>query len=181
MSMSLLAKYQQEVIPALIEQFHYPNKMGVPRLTKVVVNVGVGRMSKDKAFIDSVQDTLTRITGQKPILNQSRKSISAFKIREGMIVGVSVTLRGQRMYDFVEKLIAISLPRIRDFRGLDSRVVDHQGNLNLGFKECSSFPEVRLDELEKEHGLEISIATTAKTQEEGLTLFKLLGFPFKAS
>ena len=181
MSMSLSEKYQQEVIPALIEQFHYSNKLSVPRLTKVVVNVGVGRMSKDKAFIDGVQDTLTKITGQKPILNQARKSISAFKIREGAIVGVSVTLRGQRMYDFVEKLIAISLPRIRDFRGLDSGVVDQQGNLNLGFKECSSFPEVRLDELEKEHGLQVSIATTAKTHEEGLALFKLLGFPFKAS
>ena len=181
MSMSLLEKYQQEVIPALIEQFHYSNKMGVPRLTKVVVNVGVGRMSKDKTFVDSVQNTLMKITGQKPILNPARKSISAFKIREGMIVGVSVTLRGQRMDDFVEKLIAISLPRIRDFRGLDSRVVDHQGNLNLGFKECSPFPEVHLDELEKEHGLEVSIVTTAKTAEEGLALFKLLGFPFKAS
>ena len=167
MSMSLLEKYQQEVIPALIEQFHYSNKLSVPRLTKVVVNVGVGRMSKDKAFIDGVQDTLTKITGQKPILNQARKSISAFKIREGAIVGVSVTLRGQRMYDFVEKLITISLPRIRDFRGLDSRVVDRQGNLNLGFRECFSFQEFGFVDLGKENGLEFFLVPLLKIQEEG--------------
>lgn len=178
--MRLKEKYNQEIIPALTKQFNYTNPFGVPKLSKVVVNVGVGRSAKDKAFIENVQETLLKITGQKPMLNPARQSISAFKVREGMIVGVSVTLRGQRMYDFVEKLVAVSLPRIRDFRGLNTKLIDNQGNLSIGLKESSCFPEIRSDEIEKSHGLEICLTTTAKSKEEGLALFKLMGFPFKA-
>ncbi len=178
--MRLKEKYNKEIIPALKKEFKYTNPFGVPKLTKVVVNVGVGRFTKDKVYIENVRETLAKITGQQPMLNPARKSISAFKIREGMIVGVSVTLRGQRMYDFIEKLVAVSLPRIRDFRGLSSKLVDRSGNLSIGLKESSCFPEIRSDEIEKSHGLEICLATTAKTREEGLALFKLMGFPFKA-
>jgi len=177
--MRLKGKYNKEIIPALKKEFKYANLFDVPKLTKAVVNVGVGRFTKDKAYIENVCETLAKITGQQPILNPARKSISAFKIREGMIVGVSVTLRGQRMYDFIEKLVAVSLPRIRDFRGLNSKLVDRSGNLSIGIKESSCFPEIRSDEIEKSHGLEICLATTAKTREEGLALFKLMGFPFK--
>ena len=178
--MRLKEKYNKEIVPALTKEFKYHNRFEVPKLVKVVVNVGVGRFTKDKAYIDNVCVTLAKITGQRPILNPARKSISAFKIREGMIVGVSVTLRGQRMYDFVEKLVAISLPRTRDFRGLNKKMVDNTGNLSIGIKESSCFPEVRSDALDKSHGLEICLATTAKTREEGLALFTLIGFPFKA-
>lgn len=178
--MRLKEKYNKEIIPALKKEFKYTNPFSVPKLTKAVVNVGVGRFTKDKVYIENVRETLAKITGQQPMLNPARKSISAFKIREGMIVGVSVTLRGRRMYDFIEKLVAVSLPRVRDFRGLSSKLVDRSGNLSIGFKESSCFPEIRADEIEKSHGLEICLATTAKTREEGLALFKLMGFPFKA-
>jgi large subunit ribosomal protein L5 len=177
--MRLQEKYKKEIIPALKKQFQYTNPFGVPRLVKVVVNVGVGRFTKDKAYIDSVRENLAKITGQQPMLNPASKSISAFKVRKGMIVGVSVTLRGQRMYDFIEKLIAVSMPRIRDFRGLNSKLVDQSGNLSIGLKENSCFPEIMSAEIDKAHGLEICLATTAKTSQEGLALFKLMGFPFK--
>lgn len=178
--MRLKEKYNQEISPALKEQFKYTNPFSIPRLTKVVINVGVGRFSKDKAYLENVRETLSKISGQQPMLNPARKSISAFKVREGMIVGVSVTLRGKRMYDFVEKLVTVSLPRIRDFRGLNGKLVDDHGNLSIGLKDSSCFPEIRADEIEKSHGLEICLATTAKTREEGYALFKLMGFPFKA-
>ncbi|MBU4455522.1 50S ribosomal protein L5 [Patescibacteria group bacterium] len=177
--MRLQELYKKEIAPKMKEKFGYKNNPAIPKLNKLVVNVGVGRFSKDKAHIDNVVSSLSRITGQKPVLSKAKKSISAFKVREGNIIGVMVTLRGKRMYDFVEKLVNITLPRIRDFRGIDEKVVDNQGNLTIGLREHLAFPEIRADEVEKIHGLEVCISNTAKTREEGLGLFRLLGFPFK--
>ena len=161
------------------EKFGYKNAMAIPKITKVVLNVGFGRQTKEKAFVENVESVLSRITGQKPILTKAKKSISAFKLREGTVIGAAVTIRGQRMYDFLEKLVVVSFPRIRDFRGISEKQVDRTGNLTVGFKEHLSFPEIKAEEVDNVHGLEICIPTTAKTREEGLELFKLMGFPFK--
>lgn len=177
--MRLQELYKKEIVPKLIEKFGYDNKMAVPKMVKAAINVGVGKNTKDKAYIDNVVSSLSRITGQKPVLCKSKKSISAFKVREGNIVGVMVTLRGKKMYNFIEKLINITFPRVRDFRGIKSKGLDKQGNFSIGFKEHLAFPEIKADEVEKTHGLEISIATTAKSKEEGFELLKLMGFPFK--
>lgn len=177
--MRLREKYQKEIIPKLKEKFGYKNSFQVPKMEKAVINVGFGRHNKDKNFIDNVVETLTKISGQKPILTKAKKSISSFKIREGMVIGASVTLRGQRMYDLVEKMVNVSFPRVRDFRGIPTKNVDRNGNLTVGFKENTAFPEIKVEEIENMHGLEISIATTAKNKEEGLELFKEIGFPFK--
>jgi len=175
--MRLKEKYQKEIVPQLEEKFSYKNDHQVPHLTKVVINVGFGRFTKEKDYSDEVVKILEKITGQKPILTKAKKSISAFKVRQGMVVGGVVSLRGQRMYDFLEKLINITFPRVRDFRGISDKAVDRTGNLTVGFKDYSAFPEVRIEDIEKTFGLEISIATTAKNREEGLELFRLLGFP----
>ncbi len=177
--MRLREKYQKEIIPKMKEKFGYKNNIAVPAISKVALNVGVGRFSKDEAHLDSVEKTLISITGQKPVRTKAKKSISSFKIREGMVVGIKATLRKQRMYDFVEKLIHVTLPRTKDFRGLSTKGMDRQGNLTLGIKEHIAFPEVKADDFDKLHGLEISISTTAHNKEEGLELFKLMGFPFK--
>lgn len=177
--MNLKEQYLKKVVPELKKKFGYKNDMQVPKLEKVVLNVGLSKGLKDATFIDTVESTLTRISGQRPIKTKSKKSISNFKIRQGMIIGMKVTLRGQRMYDFIEKLIKVTLPRVRDFRGLDWKILDKKGNLNLGIKEHISFPEIRSDEIEKMHGLEAAIVTTAKTVEESQALFLALGFPFK--
>lgn len=177
--MKLQELYKKEILPKLKEKFGYKNNLEAPKLVKVVVNVGVGRNHKDKAFIQNVQKTLTMITGQKPVLTKAKKAISAFKIREGLVIGVAVTLRGARMYDFLEKLVNITFPRVRDFRGIEEKQVDRTGNLTVGFKEHIAFPEIKADEIDNIHGLEVSIATTAKTKEEGVEFFRLLGFPFK--
>jgi large subunit ribosomal protein L5 len=174
----LSEKMQKEIAPALEAKFAYGNVMRVPKISKVVVNVGFGRQAKEKAYVDNVVSGLTRITGQKPVLNKARKSVSAFKVRQGMVIGSSVTLRGRRMYDFLDKLFNVAFPRIRDFRGVSEKIVDRNGNLTVGFKEHISFPEIKADEVENVFGLEISIHTTAKTKEEGLELFRLAGFPF---
>lgn len=178
--MRLQEKYKKEIAPKIKEKFGYKNNLESPRLEKVVVNVGFGKHSKEKDYIENVKNSLNRITGQKPILSKAKKSISAFKVREGMIIGAMVTLRGKRMYDFIEKLVNISFPRIRDFRGINEKQIDKLGNLTVGFKEHLSFPEIKIDAVDKIHGLEICISTTAKTKEEGLELFKLMGFPFKS-
>lgn len=177
--MNLKEKYQKNIIPQLKEKFAYSNVFLVPKIEKVVINVGFGRHVKEKEFIANVEKTLTRISGQKPVFTKAKKSISSFKIREGMIIGAMVTLHGQRMYDFLDKLVNISFPRIRDFRGISEKSVDRQGNLSFGFKENSAFPEVRVEDLNNIHGLEVVIHSTAKNKEEGLELFKLMGFPFK--
>ena len=177
--MRLKEKYKKEIVLKLKEKFGYKNINQVPKITKAVINVGFGRHAKEKAYIEKVVEGLARISGQKPIMTKARKSISSFKIREGMIIGASVTLRGARMYDFVDKLINISFPRVRDFRGISEKIVDRGGNLTVGFKEHLAFPEIKADDVENIFGLEVSLATTAKTREEALEMFKLMGFPFK--
>jgi len=177
--MNLKEIYQKKAVPELKKQFGYKNDLQVPKLEKAVLNVGLGKGIKDASFIENAESTLLRITGQKPLKTKAKKAISNFKIRQGMVIGLKVTLRGQRMWDFVEKLIRVTLPRVRDFRGLDLKALDKKGNLNIGIKEHLAFPEIKVDEIEKLHGLEIAIVTTAKTKEEGAALFVALGFPFK--
>ena len=173
-------QYATKVIPRMKDAFGYTNDLAVPRIKKVVVNVGLSKGLNDKKFIDVAVNTLTRITGQKPVLTRAKKSISNFKIREGMIVGAMVTLRGRRMYDFIEKLVHVSFPRMRDFHGLDPmRGFDKNGNFAFGFREHIVFPEIASDEVEHIHGLEIAIQTSARNKEETLHLLRSLGFPFK--
>lgn len=176
---SLKEKYKKEIAPALKEKMGYKNSMAIPKVDKVTLNVGAGRAVTDSKFLDVVENTLQRITGQKPVFTKSKKSISNFKIRAGMTVGIKVTLHGDRMYDFLTKLINVSLPRVRDFRGISQKSVNNQGDLSIGFVEHIVFPEIHPDEVEVIHGLEINISTTAKTKKEGLALFTLLGFPFQ--
>jgi large subunit ribosomal protein L5 len=152
--------------------------MQVPHITKVVLNAGVGRFVKESGFIDNVEKTLNKISGQKPVRTKSKQSISNFKIREGMEIGVMVTLRGPRMYHFLEKLIRVTFPRMRDFRGISANGFDRQGNYTIGFKENTAFPEVKTGDVEKIHGLQVIINTTAKNREEGKALLTSLGFPF---
>jgi len=177
--MNLKEKYQKQVIKGMKEEFGYKNNLAVPRVLKVVLNIGTGKAKDDPKFAEVAENTLKRITGQKPVSTKAKKSISAFKIRQGMKVGLKVTLRGKIMWDFLTKLVTISLPRVRDFRGLAPQSVDKHGNLNIGFKEHIMFPEIKSDEVEKLHGLEVAIMTSAKDHQEGLTMLKLLGFPFK--
>jgi len=177
--MRLKEKYQKQIGPQLQEKLGLKNAMLVPRLVKVVINVGFGRFAKEKEFMDSVAKGLTKIAGQKPVMTTAKKSVSAFKIREGLVIGAKVTLRGQRMYDFVDKLVNITFPRVRDFRGLSEKAVDTQGNLTVGFKDYTAFPEIRAEEVTNIFGLEICLATNARNRAEGLELFRLLGFPFK--
>ncbi len=175
----LYKKYKEEAVPAMTAKFGYKNYLSVPKIRKVSINIGLNSRVSDSQQLEGAEKVLIRITGQKPIRTKAKKAISAFKIREGMVVGLQVTLHGQRMYDFLDKLINISIPRIRDFRGLPEKNVDRQGNLTLGFKEHNVFPEIHSDEVERLYGLEISVATTAENRAEGLELFKLLGFPFQ--
>jgi len=177
--MRLKEQYKKVIIPKLKEHFNYKNDLQVSRLEKAVINVGFGRRMKEKGYIDYIAKSLSRLTGQKPILTKAKKSISSFKIREGNIIGACVTLRGARMYDFIEKLVNISFPRVRDFRGISEKSVDKQGNLSVGFKEHLAFPEIKADEVENVFGLEVSLITSTKKREEGLELFRLMGFPFK--
>lgn len=179
--MSLRTKYQKEVISLMKQKFGYQNDLAVPKIIKVVLNVGLNRAmtEKDPKLIERVEQTLIKITGQKPVKTIARKSISGFKIRQGAVVGLMNTLRGQRMYDFLEKLIWIALPRSRDFRGLSPKSVDKSGNFSIGLSEQIIFPEITVESAEKIHGLEIVINTSTKSHEEGFTLFKLLGFPFR--
>lgn len=171
--------YKTKVVPGLKSQFGYTNMYQTPKIVKVSVNVGLGRALKDPSYLEIVSDSLEKITGQKPVKTRAKKSIAGFKIREGQVIGMKVTLRKQRMMDFVTKLLTFALPRVRDFRGLDSKGIDARGSLTIGFRENIAFPEVKSDEIEKVHGLEITITTNAKSREEGLALFTLFGFPFK--
>jgi large subunit ribosomal protein L5 len=177
--MRLQERYNKEIQSKLKEKFGYDNIFQIPKMVKVVINVGFGRHGREKAYMETVQKSLIRIAGQKPIMTKAKKSISAFKLREGQVIGACVTLRGQRMYDFVDKIINTSFPRVRDFRGISTSIIDNRGNLTVGFKEHVAFPEISVDEIDNVHGLEISISTTATSKEEGLELFKLMGFPFK--
>jgi large subunit ribosomal protein L5 len=181
MTPRLLTHYRKNVIPALERDLHTKNVHAVPRVAKVVLNAGFGNGIKDPKLQETVVSTLTRISGQKPLLTKSKKSISAFKIREGMTIGAKVTLRGTQMYEFLDKLINVALPRVRDFRGVSAKAFDQQGNYTLGFREHLSFPEIHSDEVEKLHGLEVIIATTAKNPVDGRALLQHLGFPFRDS
>jgi len=174
----LKEKYVKKVIPAMKEKFGYANDLSVPKLVKASINVGVGK-GKDAKFLEVVKSSIARITGQRPVETKAKKSISNFKIREGMVVGVKVTVRGEKMYDFIDKIISIVLPRVRDFHGLNPFSVDKGGNLTIGFEEHLIFPEIKPEEIETQHGLEVTLTTNAKSSEEGLQLFTLMGFPFK--
>lgn len=180
MTARLQTTYTKTVVPALKEKLGLRNIMQVPKITKVVLNVGFGRHAKEEKYIESVERTLTNITGQKPMRNKSKKSISNFKIREGQIIGASVTLRGQRMYEFLDRLIMLTLPRVRDFRGLNPESFDARGNYTLGFKEHLAFPEITGAEMgDIIHGVEITVCSTATSKESGRALLAELGFPFR--
>ncbi|MCX6784908.1 MAG: 50S ribosomal protein L5 [Candidatus Komeilibacteria bacterium] len=175
----LYHKYLKEVIPALQKELGRKNVLSLPRLSKVVINVGIGKSKEDAKMAEVAESTIQRITGQKPVFTLAKKSISAFKVREGMKVGLKVTLRGERMWDFLEKLINVALPRVRDFRGLNPKKgFDKQGNFSVGFKEHLVFPEIKSDEVEKIHGLEVAVAMSTTKPEENRLLLSLLGFPF---
>ncbi len=176
---TLKRKYREEVVPAMLKRFGYKNVMQVPRIEKVVVNMGVGEASRDAKILEAAMNDLALITGQKPKLARAKKSISAFKIRTGMPVGCFVTLRGNRMYEFMERLIRISIPRIRDFRGLPTRSFDGRGNHSMGVREHTIFMELDINKVTTVLGMNITTVTTAKTDEEALELLRLMGFPFR--
>ncbi|MFO7972267.1 MAG: 50S ribosomal protein L5 [Desulfobacterales bacterium] len=171
--------YHKEVVPRLIETFKYKNIMEVPKLEKIVLNMGLGEAIHNIKLLDSASEELKIIAGQRPVVTRAKKSIAAFKLREGMPVGCMVTLRRGRMYDYYYKLVNIALPRVRDFRGLSGKALDGHGNYSLGIKEHIIFPEINYDKIDKIKGLNISIVTTAKTDEEGKELLKLMGMPFR--
>jgi len=175
----LKERYRAEIIGELRKQFDYTNVMQVPGVTKVVVNMGVGDAARDSKLIDGAVKDLTAITGQKPTVTKARKSIAQFKLREGQPIGAHVTLRGDRMWEFLDRLVSIALPRIRDFRGLSPKQFDGNGNYTFGLNEQSMFHEIDQDRIDRVRGMDITVVTTAKTDDEGRTLLKLLGFPFK--
>jgi len=172
-------RYYKEVVPALKKQFGYGNDLQVPRLAKIVINMGVGEATANAKAIEGGVKDLTAIAGQKPVVNRARKSIATFKVREGQPVGVSVTLRGARMYDFIAKLIGVALPRIRDFRGVSPKSFDGRGNFSLGVKEQLIFPEINYENVDAIRGMDIAIVTTARTDQEGRALLAELGMPFR--
>ncbi len=172
-------KYQKEAVPKLIEEFGYKNKMQVPKLGKVVLNMGLGEAIQNPKILDSAVEELAQIAGQRPVITRARKSIAAFKLRAGMPIGCMVTLRGRRMYDFLTKLINIAIPRIRDFRGISRKAFDGRGNYSLGIREHIIFPEIDYDKIDKIKGLNVTIVTTAKTDKEALVLLEAIGMPFR--
>jgi large subunit ribosomal protein L5 len=174
----LRERYRAEVVPALQKEFQYENAMQVPRLTKIVVNIGLGEALRDAKAVDAAVNDITLITGQKPVVTRAKKSIAQFRLRTGNAIGVTVTLRGERMWDFLERLTRIALPRIRDFRGVPSRSFDGRGNYSLGLREQLAFPEIDYDRIDRLRGLEMSIVTTATNDEESKRLLALLGMPF---
>lgn len=179
MPISMRERYQKEVIPALMEEFSFGNVMMVPRVTKVVVNIGVGEALDNAKALDAAVEDITRITGQKPIITHAKKSIAGFKLREGRAIGVKVTLRGERMWSLLDRLVNVALPRTRDFRGINPDAFDGRGNYTLGLREQLLFPEIEYDQIDKLRGMEVTIVTTAQNDEEGRRLLRLLGFPLK--
>lgn len=174
-------KYHEEVVPELMKEFGYDNIMRVPRLQKIVVNVGVGEALQNSRFLDGAVDDITRITGQKPIITRAKKSVATFKLREGNPIGVKVTLRGYRMWSLFDRLVSVALPRQRDFRGISPNSFDGRGNYTLGLREQLVWPEIDYDKIDKLRGMEISIVTSAENDEEGRRLLDLMGMPFKRS
>jgi large subunit ribosomal protein L5 len=179
--MALKEKYQNEVVPALTKQFGYDNPMSVPKVTKVVLNMGLGEAVADKKVLESAASDLALISGQKVVITKARKSIAGFKIREGWPIGCKVTLRGQRMYDFLDRLVGIAIPRIRDFRGLNPKAFDGRGNFAMGVNEQIIFPEIDYDRIDALRGLDITITTTAETDDEGRALLRAMNFPFRGT
>lgn len=179
MTSNLYQQYKKEIAPAMMKEFGYKSPMQVPKITKVVLNVGYGRFVKEPNFAEMVEKNLLSISGQKVVRTKAKKSISNFKTREGMEIGAMVTLRGDRMYFFLEKLLNITFPRIRDFRGISDKSFDKGGSYSFGLKEIVAFPEIKQTGVEKNHGIEVTITTTAKNKEEGKALLNLMGFPFK--
>lgn len=179
MSHILQERYKNEIAPALMKTLNLSNTMQVPRIKKVVVNIGVGEALDNAKALDAAVEDLTQITGQKPIITKARKSIANFKLREGRAIGVKVSLRGERMWSFLDRLMNVALPRVRDFRGVTADAFDGRGNYTLGLREQLVFPEISYDKIDKLRGLEISIVTTARTDDEGRQLLRMLGMPFK--
>ena len=175
----LKARYREEIVPGLLSEFGYSNIMQVPTVTKVVVNMGVGEAARDSKLIEGAIRDLTEITGQKPQITKARKSIAQFKLREGQPIGAHVTLRGDRMWEFLDRLLSIALPRIRDFRGLSPKQFDGNGNYTFGLSEQSVFHEIDQDKIDRTRGMDITVVTTATNDDEGRALLRLLGFPFK--
>jgi len=177
----LRKEYDEKIVPAMVEKFGYKNRMEVPRLEKIVINMGVGKATQQPSLLEGAVRDLTEITGQKPLITKATKSIASFKLREGNAIGAKVTLRGDRMWEFLDRLIAIALPRVRDFRGVSPRGFDGRGNYTLGLKDQLLFPEIDYMKVDKARGMNISVVTTAKTDEESRKLLQLLGMPFRAS
>ena len=176
----LQERYENEVVKSLMEKFNYSSKMQAPKIEKIVLNIGVGDAVSNSKLLDDAVNELTLITGQKPVVTRAKKSIAGFKLREGQAIGCKVTLRGERMYEFLDKLVNVSLPRVRDFRGVSNNSFDGRGNYTLGVKEQLIFPEIDFDKVNKLRGMDIIFVTTAETDEEAKELLKLLGMPFKA-
>ncbi len=177
--LNLRERYEQEIVPKLTEQYKYKSPMQIPRVSKIVLNMGLGEASQNVKILDSAAEELKHIAGQKPVITRARQSIAAFKLRKGMPIGCMVTLRSDRMYDFLNKLVNVALPRVRDFRGVSSRAFDGRGNYTFGIKEQIIFPEIDYDKIDKIKGMNITIVTTAQTDEEARTLLTLIGMPFK--
>jgi len=180
MAARLKAQYQKTIIPALTKEFGYKNLMAVPKIEKISLNVGLGEATQNSKLMDPAVNELGAIAGQRPVVTKARKSIAAFKLREGMPIGCTVTLRGERMYEFFDRLVNVALPRVRDFRGVSSKSFDGRGNYTLGLKDQLIFPEIDYNKVDKVKGMNICITTTAKTDAEGLALLKHLGMPFRA-
>lgn len=175
----LKEKYEQEVVPALMDKFGYKNRLQVPRLEKVVINMGLGEAIANPKAIDAAVKDLETITGQRPVVTRAKKSVAAFKVRAGMKIGAKVTLRGNRMYDFADKFMNVALPRVRDFRGVSPKSFDGRGNYTIGVKEQLMFPEIEYDKIDRVRGMDITFVTTAKTDEEARELLRLMGMPFQ--
>src|SRR3982751_4760244 len=174
----LRADYDEKIVPAMIEKFGYKNRVEVPRLDKIVINMGVGEATQDKKKVETAAQEMELIAGQKPVVTKAKKSIAQFKLREGMPIGVKVTLRRERMYEFLDRFITIALPRVRDFRGLHDKSFDGRGNYAMGLKEQLVFPEINYDRIDKVRGMDVIVTTTAKTDDEARELLRLFGFPF---
>ena len=179
MGARLKATYTKDIIPALSKEFGYKNLMAVPRVDKISINIGLGEATQNAKLMDGAVNELAQIAGQKPVVTKAKKSIAAFKLREGMPIGCMVTLRGERMYEFLDRLVSVTLPRVRDFRGVSPKSFDGRGNYTLGIKDQLIFPEIDYNKVEKTKGMNICITTTAKTDAEGLALLKHLGMPFR--
>ncbi len=179
MASRLKTRYREEIVPALQKEFNYSNPMQVPGVHKVVINIGMGEAIQNAKAMDAAVSDLATITGQRPVITRAKRSVATFKLREGMQIGCMVTLRGERMYQFLDKLMNVALPRLRDFQGVSADAFDGRGNYTLGLKEQLVFPEIDYDKVDKVRGMEVSIVTTARTDEEGRRLLKLMGMPFK--